>query len=535
MTLRTTAAGLAALLFAAAPAFAGGAIDATQYVPLGAFNAWEMIDKEIWDTTSIKDEHQIISVTKTDVVQGVPRYNVRTKLFQDVPDVLFQLGIEGDTLFLYGVRILLPTEFINDNDVDVNIPTIFFDQKVPIGSTSTPLDVPIVTQVTAKFNVSISLGPLDDSGNVFIDPGSTVTARWESVPGPIDTPLGDFSSTPLARLVLDFHFTYSSDNGDIDDEVNDEVTDKSVSAIMGPDVGFVLIDGQGSQEKIVNRVVLPGELVSDPADLDAFPPLPPNDVNTIAVPLSTGVVIITFGAGAEGSISDGTMTLSDITLDHGLNGVVRIDATAEAGGDSAAIALTGKAKYSAATNSVKVALKGKTKKLEGFAKSVNFSVKDEVSLGAEGSATLDVVYTAGKDPLTGELITGSLPVPISLFQPTTANLVVNTPVDVPKIKNSQFLINPLKRLLGAQGVLTLAGVGEGEGLVYPVILLESAVVKEGLPTARSYTLIQLGTLAKLFKMKATSTAEAFDLSALSGKLAGVKQKPDLGSVVVTTN
>ena len=532
------ALALATLLFAAGPASAGGGtIDATQYVPLGAFNAWEMIDKITWEDTGTKVEHQVISVTKADVVDGVPRYNIRTKLFQDVPDVLFQFGVEGDTLYLYGVRVLLPTQFIDDDDVDVKLPTIFFDPKVPVGNTATPLDVDFAeTPVTSKFKVKLKLGPLDESGNVFLETGSTVTARWESV-APIDTPLGSFSEGggPLARLVLEFFFLYSSDNDDINDEIEDEVTQKAVSGVMGPGLGFIEIDGQGQQKKILNRAVLAGELVFNPADLDSFPPLPPFDVNTIEVPFEDGTVyILRFLGGGEGDFGDGLVSLSDVDLTHNLGGRIQLNTTATAGSESADVTMTGKLKLNKKTGLIKVSLKGKTKQLPGLAKVVKFNVKQDLDPNAEGGPVLDVVYNAGKDPITKELITGTMQVPVSLFESGSALVDLNLPVDVPKIKQAQFLVNPLKRTLGCEGTITLQpAAGEGGGLVYPITVRQAAKVKEGFPTARTYSMIQTGTKAKLFKFKAVSDESSLALVKLAGKVAGAKVKPDLGALVVT--
>jgi hypothetical protein len=542
-TLTRTATLLAVLSFSASPARAGGGtIDATDYLPLGAFNVWEMIDREAYDLDGTKAEHQIISVTKTDVIDGAIHYNVRTKLFQDVPDVLFQFGLEGDTIYLYGVRILIPTEFIDDDDVDVKIPTIFFDPKVPIGSTSTPLGVDMTTNVTASIKVKLKIGDfLDESGTVNIDPGSTVTARWEPIPPaelPINTPLGSFAaegSGPLARLVLDFFFTYSSPNEDIDDEINDEVTDKSVSGVFGPGTGYVLIDGQGSQQKIVNRVVLPGDLLFNPFDPDSFAPLPPFDVTIVDVPLTTGVVLVTFSGGGEGGITDGTVTLSDVSLEHKLGGVVLVTGMVSAGADSAPFVLKGKAKVSPKTGGLRIGLKGKTKKLPGFAKNVKFSVKQELSLTAEGGLALDLVYNAGKDPITKELITGTLSIPVDTFQAGQAIMNVALPVDIPKIKKAQLIINPTKRKMGAQGTLTLVEAGaRGGSMVFPILLLEAAKLKEGFPTKRKYKVTQTGTKLKLFSFAAESDGAGFTLTKLVGKLAAAKVKPDVGDVDVTT-
>ena len=47
---------LLAALIVTPHARAGGTIDALQYMPIGAFNAWEMVDKALWaDGAGVKD------------------------------------------------------------------------------------------------------------------------------------------------------------------------------------------------------------------------------------------------------------------------------------------------------------------------------------------------------------------------------------------------------------------------------------------------------------------------------------------------
>ena len=535
---------IAVTLLLAAPVRAGGgSIDATQYLPLGAFNAWEMIDKIAWETDGTKQEHQVISVTKTSVIDGVVRYNIRTKLFQDVPDVLFQFGVDVDTLYLYGVQVLIPVDFIDDDDIDVKIPTIFFDQPVAVGDINTILGVNTVTPVTAEFKVKLDFGPVDESGTVFIGPDpldgftpSTVTARWDAV-APINTPLDPLveGGPPQARLTLSFDFFYTSSNEEINDELEGQSTSKAVSAVMGPGLGFVEIDGTGQQKKIVNRAVAPGELLYNPADLDSFPPLASYDVDVIDVPLTTGIVIVGFDSTPEGDIGDGVMSLSDISIEHNLGGVIRLDATANVGSETAPITLVGKAKFSKKTGAVRVGLKGKTKMLEGLGKVVKFNVKTDLGglPPAEGGPVLDFVYNAGKDPITKELITGTMQIPVTTFEPDRAIVDVNLPVDVAKVKKGVLFVNPLKRVLGSEGTIELqSSVEGGPSLFYPVTLLQKAKLKEGFPTKRKYTVIQTGTKAKLFKFAGESDT-GLSITKFGGKVAGVKQVPELTDVDVT--
>lgn len=522
----------------------GPTIDATQYLPLGAFNAWEMIDKATWNEglgvddgqggTLLKAGHQVILVTKTDVVAGVPRYNIRTKLFQDVQDVLFQVGVDGDTLYLYGVRVLVPEDIVDDDDFDVKLPTVFFDEPVPIGDTSTSLGgIYSITPVSASFDVKIEFGPLDESGKVFLGPGSTVVASWLPAGEAVQTPLGPFAegAPTLARLQLDFFFTYSSNNADIHDEIGDEVTDKSVSALLGPGIGFVEIDGVGQQKKIVNRAILPGQLLFDPEADDALPLPPPGDPLGFVTP-APGIVSLSGALPAEGtSVTDTVVLLDELAIEHDLSGALRLRASAFAGEDEAELLLSGRTKPNPKTGGLKVALKGQTKKLPSFAKKVAFTVKQELSLGegGEGGPTLEIVYNAGKDPVTKEPISGTLFLPVAPFVANTAALSFAPPVDVPKVKKNVLQVNPAKRRLGAEGSLILFDIGEGDGATFPITLLEQVKVKEGLPTLRSYTVTQTGTKAKLFKARAT-TDPLFDLQKFSGRLSGVKITPSPADV-----
>jgi len=96
---------------------------------------------------------------------------------------------------------------------------------------------------------------------------------------------------------------------------------------MGPGIGFVQIDGQGSQQKIVNRVILPGDLVSNPAELDAFADVPEGDLLSFSVDTLDVISVqhALFG-NADGGITDGVVTLDDLDLEHQLNGVLSLTA-----------------------------------------------------------------------------------------------------------------------------------------------------------------------------------------------------------------
>ena len=520
-------------LFAAPPASAGGTIDATQYVPVGQFSAWEMIDKAQWDADhAVKAEPQVISVTKVVVEDGAPQYNVRTKFFQNLSDPIFRFGVKGDTVYLYGMRIVSGAADFDFGDLTV--PTIFFDPPVPIGNANTPLDATFaVTPVTSTIEVDIDLGPKSISGKVFVS--GTVTARWNSV-APIETPLG--SPGPLAELQLNGFFTYSSDDGDIDDAVSGYVTDKGVSAVMGPGIGFVQIDGQGGQQKIVNRAIVPGQLFSNPDDPDAFPVLPEGDLLSFSVS-APGIVTLhdalALVADGDPVVTDGQVTLSGLKLEQALGGAVVLSGEVAAGVDEPApFLMVGKASLNKKTGGLKVALTGKTKKLPSFAKLLKFSVKQELAIApGDGGFQLDVVWNAGKDPLTKELITGTLPIPVAPFFADTVSVEVDLPVDVPKLKKGYLTVNPASRALGAEGSVTLSSAGDIGVKTFPLTLRETAKVKEGLPTKRSYKLTQTATNVKLFNLAATSTGvEDYLVAKLNGKLLGVKIAPVVDDVPV---
>ena len=525
--------GLLVVLATMPPARAGGTIDATEYIPIGAFNAWEMIDKLHWNggvDPTVKDESQVISVQKVTVVDGVTRYNVRTKFFQNVQDIIFVIGIDEGVVYLYGARIIGGVDLGDD---DIEVPTVFFEPPVPLGNTTTPTGSDFVTQpITSSIDVSIDLGPKELSGKVNIT--GTVTSRWDLVPD-IVTPLG--TMTNLAQLSINCEFDYSSPNEDIHDEVEDEHTSKGVSAVFGPGVGYVQIDGQGSQQKIVNRVILPGELLSGEGELDAFPPLPPGDLASLSLDIPE---IVSLDAAeeaiADGGITDGVLTLNDLDIAHGLGGVLLMTGELGAdGGEPVELILTGKARMNAKTGGLKITLKGKTKKLTQFAKLVSFSAAQELLPPFDGNTPLLLNYKAGKDPETGEPILGTLEVPLTPFVGNHVDITVNLPVDVAKIKKDLLFISTVKRFLGAEGTLVLSDSGNGGGLSFPVTLRETATVKEALPTARTYAFTQTGFILKILKGAATSTApEDFVMTKLSGKMLAVKVAPVVEEVVVVS-
>lgn len=535
---------LLAALAAAPLARAGGTIDVTEYFPVGAFNAWEMIDKVLWaEGAGTKEQGQIIDIGKITVIGGVPRYNVRTPFFasaqQDgvIKDLILQFGIDGGVLYLYGLRIVAGDDLGED---DLEVPTIFFDDPVPVGDTSTTLDANFaVTPVSAKVEVSIEIGPKEFSGIVFID--GTVTARWNSVPQPITTPLGVLGDDEtLAEMQITVNFTYSSPDEDINDEVSDEVTNKGVSAVMGPGIGFVQIDGKGSQEKIVNRVILPGELVGN--EDEPFPDLPAGDLAGFSLGIDP---VVTLNDGldlvADGGITDGNLTLDSLILDHALGGALALSAqlSSSEGDGPVDLLLLGTAKINPKTGGLLVKLKGASKKLNlfeptVFAKSIKFSCVQEIP-APFAPTDLVITWTGGKDPETKEVYTGELTVPVAPFTGDVLNATFNLPVDVAKVKKGFFFINPAKRLLGAEGVLTLTSVSDGDGKVFPLVLRETATIKEGLPTKRTYAATQTGRTLKLFTLGATSEdVPSYTLTKFTGKLLGVKVAPVLPDGVEVT-
>jgi hypothetical protein len=533
---------LLALLALAPLARAGGpTIDATAYLPIGAFNAWEMIDKAQWDLDGTEIEPQVIEITKTTVLGGHVRHHVKTKFFQDVEDIILIFGIQDGVLYLHGVRVVNGQSLIGNDDLSV--PTMFFDDPVPVGDTTTELDTNFaVTPITAKIDVSIDLGVDEISGTVFV--AGTLTSRWNSVAAPIDTPLGLLGDDEtIAELELNADFTYSSPNDDINDELIGVETHKGVSGIMGPDIGFVLIDGQGGQQKIVNRAILPGLLVSNPDEPDAFPIVPLGDLESFSLAIPD-VVTLHEGVGvvADGDITDGNLTLDGVELDHALGGALVLTTQVSSEFDlPVELIMVGKAKVIPATGALKVTLAGATKKLnsfeaETFAKLIKFKVVQEI-LPPYDPTDLVITWTGGKDPLTKLPITGTLLLPVVPFIGNSVDVTVNLPVDVPKVKKGLLTINPAKRSLGAEGTLVLGSLAaaDGSSKTFPILLRETATVKDGLPTTRTYKLVQAGKTLKVFGFSATSTSDVdYALTKFSGKILGAKIAPVLPDGVIVT-
>ncbi|MBM3985476.1 MAG: hypothetical protein FJ296_07295 [Planctomycetes bacterium] len=397
-------------------------------------------------------------------------------------------------LYLHGVRVVNGESLIGNDDLSV--PTMFFDDPVPVGDTTTELDVNFdVTPITAKIEVSIDLGVDEISGVVFV--AGTITSRWNSVPAPIDTPLGTLGDDEtLAELEITANFTYSSPDQDINNELIGVQTNKGVSGIMGPDIGFVLIDGQGQQQKIVNRAILPGQLVSNPEQPDAFPDVPPGDLESFSLSIPE-VVTLHDGVGvvADGDVTDGNLTLEGIELEHALGGALLLTAQVSSESDlPVELIMVGKAKVIPATGALKVTLAGATKKLnnfefETFAKLIKFKVVQEI-LPPYDPTDLVITWTGGKDPVTKLPITGTLLLQVQPYVGNSVDVAVNLPVDVPKLVKGLLSINPAKRSMGSEGTLVLGNVTAADVVskTFPIVLRETATVKDGLPTARTYKL-----------------------------------------------
>lgn len=497
---------IAATLLLCGSAFAGGTTDATAHLPMGHFNVWEMIDA----ADLVTGTTQFISVEKTTVVDGQTRYNVRTKIFEEVADVIFQFGIEGTNAYLYGARVASGEADFGDDKISVS--TMFFEPKVFLGSTTTVLDAdPVVTPITSSIKFKIKIGPKTFSGKV--DVGGSVSTSWQSV-GDVVTPQGTISGADLAQLTMSFDFTYSSEDDDINDEIEDEETHKTVRAILGSDRGFVKIDGAGGSSKVLNRAILPNTTVG------TFPPLTV-DLQQLLID-TPGLFNLFYGGGAEGGDpTDGFITLSNVTLDQKLGGKTSMTAdisvaTPGEGSLSVPVNFTGKTKFKK-DGSALVSLKGKTAHPELLSK-LNMKVKATLT---EDSTQMLLTYKAGKDafkvPIVGEIM-----IPVSTEAVPTVTLDINQLLDI------KFDPNPLKRKLGAEGLLTVGSK------IIPVILTESVKVKEGFPEKRSYKLEETETGANLMKF-AGSNSDATDyvMSKMSAKLLGAKIKVDPTTLDVT--
>ncbi len=473
-------------------------IDATEYLPLGTFNAWEMIDAD----NQVDGDTQIISVKKTTVVDGIPRYNVRTKIFDEVADVIFQFGVDGSEIYLYAAKVAAGADLGDD---DLSVSTMFFTPPVFVGDTSQPLDgPPAVTPITSSIKVKLKIGPKSIKAKV--DVAGTISTSWQSV-GPVLTPNGTIPGNNLAQLRMDFFFTYSSDDDDIDDVLQGETTNKTVRGIMGVDAGYVQIDGAGSKVKVLNRAILPNNTVGN------FPPL---TVDLAGLVISTPFLFnLFYGGGAEGvDPSDGFVTLSNVDIQQRLGGKTFMTADVSVagveGGTIVPVQFTGKTKFKP-DGTANVSMKAKTAHPDLTAK-LNMKIKAALT---DTSTSMTMTYKAGKD-IDGLPIVGEVDIPISPEPVANAVLNINRLLDV------KFDPNPLKRKLGAEGTLTLGS------LQIPVTVLEKVKVKEGFPEKRNYALVQTGTTKpKLFKWAASNTDNTdYLIAKLKGKLLGLKIKPE---------
>ena len=121
--LRTTA--LLGLLAAQAPA---QTIDVHDYLPLGVFDAWRMVEG------GDPEDVSVVRVRKVVVAQNVVRYHVRVPVLDELGDVTFVLSTEGGELLLHALRL--------DADVpgldEIKLP---FDPPVLVGDSDTELGV----------------------------------------------------------------------------------------------------------------------------------------------------------------------------------------------------------------------------------------------------------------------------------------------------------------------------------------------------------------------------------------------------------
>ncbi len=485
------------LLATAAHAGGGGTIDATQYLPMGHFNVWEMIDA----TDLVTGTTQNISVRQTTIVDDLPRYNIRTKIFDEYADLILQFGVEGNTLYLYGARVVADVDF-EDID-DASISTMFFTPPVPVGTTSTTLDLaPVQTAVTSSVKVKIKIGPKTFSETV--DVVGTVSSRWLST-GDVLTGLGLVSGTDLARLELRFVFNYSSTDDDVNDAIEDETTDKTVAGIMGTDMGFVQIDGNGGTQMVLNRAILPGMTLGD------FPPL---TVDLHQLVVDTPLLFNLFYGGSEGGVhTDGFVSLSNVEIEQNLGGksFLRADIDVAGGeGTPVNVEFKGKTKFKK-DGSAAVSFKGKTTH-PALTKKLVMKIKSTVTAD---STEMVLSYKAGKDE-EGNPIAGEIMIPIA------PEAVDDIALELNKLTDVKFDPNPLKRKLGAEGTLTIGSK------VVPVTMFESVKVKEGQPEKRGYKLVPSGTgKPTLLKFSASNTdATDYVIAKLKGKLLGYKVKPD---------
>lgn len=494
---------LSAALLLASSAFAGGStIDSTEYLPLGHFNAWEMIDSDNFVTGGT----QIVSVEKTIIDNDLLRYNVRTKVFDNIADVVFQFGLEGDNAYLYGARVVVGD--VDFGGSDIKISTMLFEPKVPLGSTTTTLDEdPVVTDITSSIKFKIKLGPKSFSGKV--DVAGSVATSWQSVSA-VDTPLGTIPGSELAQLTMTFDFTYSSQDEDINDAIEDESTLKTVHAVLGSNRGFVQIDGAGSSAKVLKRAILTNTTLGN------FLPLTP-DLSQLTIPTPQLFNLFLDDPGESG-LTDGFISMANLQLAQRLGGKTEMSADIDVnGGITVPVQFTGKTKFKK-DGSALISLKGKTPHPELLA-ALNMKIKSVITAD---STEMLLTYKGGKDPF-GLPIQGEIMIPIAPTPVASVELALNKLLDV------KFDPNPLKRKLGAEGTLTVGTK------VIPVTVFESLKAKPGLPATRSYSLVQSGGSGKkLLKFRASNTdASDYLVSKMKGRLIGLKFQTDVTTLDVT--
>jgi hypothetical protein len=494
---------LSAALLLASSVFAGGAtIDSTDYLPLGHFHAWEMIDSDNFVTGGT----QIVSVKKTITDNEQLRYNVRTKVFDEIADVVFQLGIEGENAYLYGARVVVGDVDFGDSDIKVD--TMLFEPKVFLGSTTTTLDTdPVVTDVTSSIKFKIKIGPKSFGGKV--DVAGTIATSWQSV-GDVDTPLGLIPGSDLAQLTMTFDFTYSSQDEDIHEAIEDESTLKTVHATLGANRGFVQIDGAGSSAKVLKRAILTNTTLGN------FPPLT-SDLSQLTIPTPQLFNLFLDDSGESG-LTDEFLSMTDLELTQRLGGKTELTANIDVnGGVTVPVQLKGKTKFKK-DGSALISLKGKTPHPELFAP-LKMKIKSVITAD---STELLLTYKGGKDPF-GSPILGEVMIPIAPAPVASVELALNKLLDV------KFDPNPLKRKLGAEGTLTVGTK------IIPVTVFESLKAKPGSPVTRNYSLIQSGGSGKkLLKFRASNTDESdYLVSKMRGSLVGLKVQPDVTTLDIT--
>src|SRR5262249_27976143 len=93
----------------AAAARAGSTIDAMQYLPLGAFNAWELVGRDAWaGDHAMKLDPHVCRVVKAVVADGIVRYTVTAKQPGSLEGLRLLLGVQDGVLYLLGLGITDP-------------------------------------------------------------------------------------------------------------------------------------------------------------------------------------------------------------------------------------------------------------------------------------------------------------------------------------------------------------------------------------------------------------------------------------------